>query len=234
MRVCVLIIIRLQDWCGCRRLAWRCICRMLSNSNCLPTRAIAIRRSKRGIFFPPQNPGIRHESLWSYELSFSERLLDGRLTYVLNAFYIDGKNIILTQPNPNGAGMLNQNSGKIDNAGAEAQVAWRINGGWSVDANYSYLYMKVPVIAAPEHKLYVGALYRDNRWSVSTGVLYITGSIARAEAEFRAVEPPRTSAGMQICEPLGAWREPACPTLRNQCRLSDAAGNCSRRSGYTF
>lgn len=130
---------------------------------------------KEMYLFPPQNPDLRPESLWSYELSFSERLLDGRLTYALNAFYIDGKNIILMQPNPNGAGMLNQNSGKIDNAGAEVQVAWRINETWSVDANYSYLYMKVPVIAAPEHKLYVGALYRDKRWSVSTGVQYING-----------------------------------------------------------
>ena len=69
--------------------------------------------------FPPQNPDLRPESLWSYELAFSEQLLGGRLSYSLNAFYIDGKNIILTLSNPNGAGMLNQNSGKIDNAGVE-------------------------------------------------------------------------------------------------------------------
>lgn len=130
---------------------------------------------KEMYLFPPQNPDLRPESLWSYELAFSEQLLGGRLSYSLNAFYIDGKNIILTLSNPNGAGMLNQNSGKIDNAGVEAQVAWRINSAWSVDANYSYLYMKVPVVAAPEHKLYVGALYREGRWSVSTGVQYIHG-----------------------------------------------------------
>ena len=130
---------------------------------------------KEMYLFPPQNPDLRPESLWSYELAFSEQLLGGRLSYSLNAFYIDGKNIILTLPNPNGAGMLNQNSGKIDNAGVEAQAAWRINSAWSVDANYSYLYMKVPVVAAPEHKLYVGALYREGRWSVSTGVQYIRG-----------------------------------------------------------
>lgn len=130
---------------------------------------------KEMYLFPPQSPDLRPESLWSYELAFSEQLLGGRLSYSLNAFYIDGKNIILTLSNPNGAGMLNQNSGKIDNAGVEAQVAWRINSAWSVDANYSYLYMKVPVVAAPEHKLYVGALYREGRWSVSTGVQYIHG-----------------------------------------------------------
>ena len=33
--------------------------------------------------------------------------------------------------------------------------------------------METPVIAAPEHKLYAGALYARHRWSVSTGVQYI-------------------------------------------------------------
>lgn len=161
---------------------------------------------KEMYLFPPQNPDLRPESLWSYELSLSERLLDGRLTYSLNAFYIDGKNIILTLPNPNGAGMLNQNSGKIDNAGAEAQVAWRINETWSVDANYSYLYMKVPVVAAPEHKLYVGALYRDKRWSVSTGVQYINGlstSISPVQKQNFVLWNLRGQ--VQVCKYVNLW-----------------------------
>lgn len=123
--------------------------------------------------FPPQNPDLQPESVWNYELAFSQRLLGGRLHYGLNLFYIDGKNLIMTLPNPNGSGMLNQNSGKIGNAGVEAQVAYRINRLWSVDANYSYLHMKNPVVAAPEHKLYAGANFSKGRWDVSSGVQYI-------------------------------------------------------------
>lgn len=125
--------------------------------------------------FPPQNPDLKPESMWNYEIAFLQRLLDGRLSYGVNLFYIDGKNLIMTLPNPSGSGMLNQNSGKIDNAGVEAQVAYRFSRAWSADANYSYLHMKHPVIAAPEHKLYAGANFTQGRWSVSTGVQYVAG-----------------------------------------------------------
>ena len=39
---------------------------------------------------------------------------------------------------------LNMNTGKIDNAGVEAQAAYRISGERSVAANYSYLHMENP------------------------------------------------------------------------------------------
>ena len=125
--------------------------------------------------FPPQNPDLQPESMWSYELAFSQRLMDGRLTYGVNLFYIDGKNLIVTLPNPHGSGMLNQNSGRIENSGVELQGAYCINHYWSVDGNYSYLHMKNPVIAAPEHKLYVGANLSCGRWNVSSGLQYIAG-----------------------------------------------------------
>ena len=123
--------------------------------------------------FPPQNPNLKPESLWNYELAVSQNLLQGKLFYALNVFYIDGKNIILSLPNPNGAGMLNQNSGKIENSGIEAQIRGKINTAWTLEGNYSYLHMKNPVVAAPEHKLYVGAVFTEGRWSVSSGLQYI-------------------------------------------------------------
>lgn len=125
--------------------------------------------------FPPQNPDLKPESMWNYELAFSQSLLDGRLSYGVNLFYIDGKNLILTLPNPNGSGMLNQNSGKIKNSGVELQAAWRINRQWSVDGNYSFLHMENPVVAAPEHKLYAGASFSQGRWSIASGLQYISG-----------------------------------------------------------
>ena len=123
--------------------------------------------------FPPRNPDLRPESMWNYEVAFNHRL--GRLSYGVNLFYIDGKNLILTLPNPNGSGMLNQNSGRIENAGVELQAAWRIDRHWSLDGNYSFLHMEQPIPAVPEHKLYVGATFVQGRWSVTTGVQYIAG-----------------------------------------------------------
>lgn len=116
--------------------------------------------------FPPKNPDLRPESMWNYELAFAQRLLDGRLSYGINVFYIDGKNLIVAVPRA-GATPLNMNTGKIDNTGVEVEAAYRIHPHWSVETNYSYLHMDNPVLGAPEHKFYAGAMFSKNRWTVS-------------------------------------------------------------------
>ena len=89
--------------------------------------------------FPPQNPDLRPERMWSYELSLAQQLLQGRLTWSINLFRIEGDNLIVALPRP-GATPLNVNTGEIRNTGAEAQAAWRIDDRWNLDANYSYLH----------------------------------------------------------------------------------------------
>lgn len=131
--------------------------------------------------FRPANPDLRPERLWSYELSFAQRLLDGRLSYGVNVFYIDGENLIMRMPIDGRP--LNVNTGKIKNAGVEAQVAYRIVPAWSVDANYSYLHMDNPVLASPEHKLYVGTAFTKGRWNVSTGLQYVAGLYKKLDPE---------------------------------------------------
>lgn len=131
--------------------------------------------------FRPANPDLRPERLWSYELSFAQRLLEGRLSYGVNVFYIDGENLIMRMPIDGRP--LNVNTGKIKNAGVEAQVAYRIVPAWSMDANYSYLHMDNPVLASPEHKLYVGTAFSKGRWNVSTGLQYVAGLYKKLDPE---------------------------------------------------
>lgn len=133
--------------------------------------------------FPPQNPNLKPERLMSYELSFSQRLLKGALSYGVNVYYIDGENMIMRVP-VDGRPM-NVNTGKVENYGVEADIAYVINAAWSVTANYSYLHMKYPVIAAPEHKLYGGVRFSRGRWNASTGLQYIHNL-------YTAVEPATT------------------------------------------
>lgn len=137
--------------------------------------------------FPPQNPDLKPERMWNYEIAYSQRLLGGRLTYGINLFYIDGENLIVAVPRE-GTTPLNMNTGKIDNAGVEAQAAYRISEAWSVAANYSYLHMENPVIAAPEHKLYTEAGFARGRWSVTTGVQYVAGLYTSVKANGRGTE----------------------------------------------
>lgn len=121
--------------------------------------------------FPPQNPDLKPESLMNYELSFSQRLLNGALFYGVNLYYIDGENMIATVPT-NGK-PLNVNTGEIENWGIETNIGYRITSHWQVNANYSWLHMENPVVAAPEHKLYAGVDFTQGRWGISTGLQYI-------------------------------------------------------------
>lgn len=125
----------------------------------------------REMYMFTPNPDLRPEKLMSYELSYSQRLLEGALSYGVNLYYINGDNVIMV----NRELRRNLNSGEIENWGAEANIGYRINSHWNINANYSWLHMENPVLAAPEHKLYAGADFTSGRWGISTGVQYIKG-----------------------------------------------------------
>lgn len=126
--------------------------------------------------YPPHNPNLEAESLWNYEISFSQRLLSGKLYYGINLFHMDAKNIILTLPNPTAPPpMLNQNSGELKNTGVEVEASYLISKSFAANCNYSYLKMETPVVGAPEHKAYLGGSYTSNGWHASTGLQYVNG-----------------------------------------------------------
>ena len=123
--------------------------------------------------FDPANPNLLPERLWNYELSYSQHLFDHKLYYGVNLFYINGENLITTDRSTGRP--LNVNINKVENWGAEANIGYRINSTWNLSANYSWLHMEHPLVAAPEHKLFVGADFTQGRWSLSTGIQYIAG-----------------------------------------------------------
>lgn len=123
--------------------------------------------------FPTKNPELVPESVLNYELSFNQSILDGKLSYGATIFFIDGKNIIQTLPVDGRP--QNVNSGKVKNIGVESEITWKICDKWNVLANYSYLYMKYPVVAAPSHKLFFETNLFLKRWHISTGIQYIDG-----------------------------------------------------------
>ena len=152
------------------------------------------------------NPDLKPERMWNYELSFSQKILDGQVSYGINIFYIDGDNMIMTVRDESGR-QHNVNSGSVHNAGLEAVFAWRLARRWAVDANYSFLHMKEPVIAAPEHKLYIGVRFSHGRWALSTGAQYINGLYTSAgenpgQEEFALWN---AQASFRILEWLSVW-----------------------------
>lgn len=128
------------------------------------------------------NPDLEAERIWNYEVGYSQRLFDNRMLYGINLFYLKGDNMI-TVASVDGR-MMNVNTGEIENYGVELQGTYQFSPHWSIDANYSYLHMKNPVIASPEHKLYGGVSMVKGAWSLSTGIQYVEGlykSVSPAE-----------------------------------------------------
>ncbi|MPM28164.1 Vitamin B12 transporter BtuB [bioreactor metagenome] len=126
--------------------------------------------------FPPQNPDLLPERLMNYEVSLMQSLLENRLNLGLNLFYIKGDNMI-QQVEP-GVGKW-ENSGKVENKGFEISADYQVTRDLRFSANYSLLGMTYKILAAPEHKLYMGGSYTKERWNFSTGIQYI-GNLYKA------------------------------------------------------
>lgn len=157
--------------------------------------------------FPPQNPDLKAERMWNYEISLRQQV--GRMAYGVSLFYIDGENMIRTLPVD--GRMMNVNTGRIENFGTEIEATWSVSSHLSLSANYSYLHMKYPVVAAPEHKLYAGVRYAVGRWALATDVQLLRGLITQ------------TSPLME--ENVLLWNCDLGFTLARQCRLYLRAEN---------
>lgn len=131
--------------------------------------------------FRPANPDLLPERLWNYELSFSQTILNNRLAYGANFFYINGDNIIQTIPVDGRP--LNVNTGNIENWGVEVNGSLRVNENWGISANYTWLRMKYPVVASPEHKMYAGCNFSKGKWYISSGLQYISGLYTHIDPE---------------------------------------------------
>lgn len=133
--------------------------------------------------FPPQNPDLQPERVMNYEIAFSQTLLRGAFNYGVNLFYLSGSNLIQTVRVPNG--MLNVNTGEVDNTGIECEARWQVTSSWRVSAQYSWLHMKRPLLASPEHKACATVAYTDDRWAASSDMQYIHGLYTSLDSPHR-------------------------------------------------
>ena len=141
--------------------------------------------------FPPQNTELRPESLWNYELAFSQSLFNSRLNYGINIFHLEVENLIQTIRTPNGP--KNQNSDGLKNTGVEVQASYLITKNIAVNGNYSFLKMENPVVGIPAHKAYLGGSFSKNSWHASTGLQYINSLYTTP----KSTQPPTVLANEQ-------------------------------------
>ncbi len=122
--------------------------------------------------FPPATTDLLPESMMNYEIAYTQRI-GSKARIGANIFYIKGKNLI-NKVMVNGR-PRNVNTGDFENWGIELSADYAINKHWSVNGNYSFLRMDTPITGAPEGKLYIGANYHNEKWTVSAGLQNING-----------------------------------------------------------
>lgn len=131
------------------------------------------------------NDELKPENMFNYELAVGQSFFDGRLYGEVTAFFIDGKNMIESvsvipgQQYP----MKNRNVGTFTNKGIEFEGRYQILGNLSVDMNYSYLHTSKPLLAAPAHKLNVGATYAPGRFTFNANVQSVYDLYVRLAGE---------------------------------------------------
>lgn len=129
------------------------------------------------------NEDLQPEQMVNYEISWLQSLLDNRLNLGLTVYKAKGENTI--QVVGQGPTAQRQNVGSFTNQGFEATARYSILPNLMLHANYSYLDLKTPILAAPRQQLNVSANYRYAIWSLNAHVQHI-------EKLYTAVSPIKT------------------------------------------
>ena len=133
--------------------------------------------------FPPQNPDLKPEKMMNYEVSIGQTLCDGAISLEFTAFYIDGKDMIQTQPVDGRP--LNVNTGSFINKGFEFEAGYRILPNLHLGMNYSYLNTDKPLLAAPKHKSFVDLTYSPGRFTFDVNLQSVFGLYINTAKELK-------------------------------------------------
>ncbi len=159
--------------------------------------------NKEKYLYKTANEKLRPESMLNYEISWCQRLLDGRLTYGINLFYIDGRNMIvsLVPMTPF------VNSGEFRNKGVEVEAAWKVNDHWRLSTNHSYLHMSKPFVGAPDYKGYIGADCVYGKFTASAGFQQLVGLYTQADTNEKQENASlrHITLGYRVCLQLKIW-----------------------------
>jgi iron complex outermembrane receptor protein len=112
----------------------------------------------RELFLFGPNPKLQPETVFNYEASILRSFFDRKLNMELTGFLVEGDNLIVMVPLK---GL--QNAGEVSNKGIEFSADANPTSKLNIHAAYSYINMKSPVYATPEHQLFVSARYLINK-----------------------------------------------------------------------
>lgn len=149
------------------------------------------------------NGMLRAESMLNYEVSWRQRLLGGRLTYGVNLFLIDGRNMIQVVVPMTPA----VNIGEFRNKGIEVEAAWKAGNHWRISTNHSYLHTDKPIVGAPDYKGYVGADCLYGKFSATAGLQQLVGLCTNntVHAPTQHASLLHITCSYRLCSTLKLW-----------------------------
>lgn len=123
----------------------------------------------RELFMWGPNPNLNPETIWNYETGVLTKLAQNRIQAEATVFVVRGENLIVNVGPPNGF----LNTGEISNKGIELAMTAEAAKNLILNATYSYIHMKNPVFATPEHHLFFEGTYQIDKWQLNASVQYV-------------------------------------------------------------
>jgi iron complex outermembrane receptor protein len=147
-----------DEWVPSAGLAWR----TNSNTTWKTSFSKGFRSPTiRELFLWGPNPKLQPETVFNYEVGILRSFFDRKLNIELTGFLVKGNNLIVTVPMK---GLLN--AGEVSNKGLEFTADANLTAKLNIHAVYSYINMKSPVYATPEHQLFISSRYRLDKTTV--------------------------------------------------------------------
>ena len=119
----------------------------------------------------PANANLQPERMMNYEIGVLQNLLKNKVSLELTLFKAKGDNLIQTVMGPTGP--KNENTGEFSNTGVEFAGTYKPTSTLTLNATYSYISMKEPIVAAPEQQLNLSGTYKWNRFNFNLSVQHI-------------------------------------------------------------
>ncbi len=119
------------------------------------------------------NPDLKPERMINYEVSWLQGLLQNKLHTELTLFTANGDNMIQKigqYPN-----FTRENLGTFSNKGVEVAAKFKMSEQLFLHANYSYLDIKDPILAAPEHQFNLSVNYNYKIYNLNVSTQHIEG-----------------------------------------------------------
>lgn len=119
----------------------------------------------------PANVNLQPERMMNYEIGVLQNLLKNKVALELTLFRANGDNLIQTVMTSTGP--KNENTGEFSNTGVEFAGTFKPTNMLTLNATYSYISMKEPLVAAPEQQLNLSGTYKLNRFNFNLSVQHI-------------------------------------------------------------